>query len=105
MISDVEKQLLLDFQRAYYAYRVFPEVDKARTEYFEKKENLKKTTDPVIAELVRRMFQEFTKDVTPTSCSTNVGRALDIFTAEDELYAMTWHYGDNTVPNATDMIQ
>lgn len=105
MISDTEKKLLLDFQRAYYAFKAFPDVDKARTNYFGKKESLKKITDPKVAELVRRMLQEHIKDVTPDSCSTNKERALDIFSAEDELYALTWHFGDNTVPNATDMIQ
>jgi hypothetical protein len=105
MISNVEKQLLLDFQRAYYAFGVFPEVDKARTEYLEKKGNLKKITDPVIAKLVRRMNQEWLKDVTPDSCSLNTERAEDIMSAEKELYDITWQYGDNTLPNATDMIQ
>jgi hypothetical protein len=105
MVTDAEKQILLDFQRAKYAFNAFPEVDKARATYIEETENLKKITDPVIAELVRRMFQEWLKDVTPDSCSTNVARGEDIMLAEKELYEMTFQFGDNTLPNATNLIQ
>ncbi len=105
MVTDAEKQILLDFQGAKYAFDAFPEVDKARSVYEEAKENLKKVTDPVIAELVRRMSQEWTKDITPTSCSLNVKRGEDIILAEKELYELTWLFGDNTIPNETDKIQ
>jgi len=107
MITNTEKQLLLDFQRARFALDAFSEVDKARSVYEQAKENLKKITDPVAAELVRRMSQERTYDVTPDSCSINVERAEDILFAEKALYEMTWQYGDNTNPNgtATGMIQ
>ncbi len=104
-MTDTEKEILLDFQRAHFAYALFPEVDKARKAYQGAKENLRKISDPVIAELVRRMSQEWTKDVTPTSCSLNVERAEDIMSAEKELYELTWQYGDNTIPNETDKIQ
>jgi hypothetical protein len=103
-MTDTEKEILLDFQRARFAFDAFP-VEAARNAYNEAKENLKKISDPAIAELVRRMSQEWTKDITPDSCSTNVERAEDIISAENELYEMTWQYGDNTIPNETDKIQ
>jgi hypothetical protein len=105
VITDVEKQILLDFQRAHYAFSIFPEVAKVRTAYFEAKESLKKITAPVVAELARRMSQEWLYDETPDSRSINRERADDIMSAEKELYGMTWQYGDNTIPNATDTIQ
>ncbi len=104
MVTDTEKKLLLDYQRARFAFDAFP-VEAARNAYQGAKENLKKISEPVIAELVRRMFQEWLKDVTPDSCSTNVERAEDIIMSENELYEMTWQYGDNTIPNETDKIQ
>ena len=105
MVSNVEKQILLDFQRAHYAFSIFPEADKARTAYFEAKESLKKIAAPMVAELVRRMSQEWLCDETPDSRGINRERADDIMSAEKELYGMTWQYGDNTIPNATDKIQ
>jgi len=104
MVTDTEKKLLLDYQRARFAFNAFP-VEAARNAYNGAKENLKKISEPVIAELVRRMSQEWTKDITPTSCSMNVERGEDIMLAEKELYELTWQFGDNTIPNETDKIQ
>jgi hypothetical protein len=104
MVTDAEKKLLLEYQRAKFAFDAFPSVDNARTAYFEAKENLKKIKDPVVAELVRRMSQDWTKDVTPDSCSLNVERAEDIMSAEKELYDLSFQFGDNT-PSETDKIQ
>ena len=104
-VSENDRKLLLEYQRARYAFDAFPEVEKARGVYEQAKENLKQIKEPTIAELVRRLSQEWTKDVTPDSCSINVARAEDIIFAEKDLYEMTWQYGDNTIPNETDKIQ
>ncbi len=103
MVTDSEKEILLAFQRASFAFNAF-NVEAARTAYLEAKENLKKISEPVIAELVRRMSQEWLKDVTPDSCSLNVEHAEDIIFAENKLYDLTWQYGDN-IPNETNLIQ
>jgi|SRR6266446_5353188 len=103
MITDSEKEFLLNFQRASFALNVF-NIEAVRTAYHEAKENLRQIKEPVVAELVRRMSQEWLKDVTPDSCSTNVERGEDIMLAEKELYEMTFQFGDNT-PNETDKIQ
>ena len=89
MITDTEKQLLLDFQRARYAYTLFS-VDKARAVYLEARENLKKITDPEIAKLVRQIFDE---------------SASAILDAEAELYLSSWKYGDNTMMNGNEAVQ
>lgn len=85
MAIDTEKQILLDYQRAYYACTLFPSVEKARNIYLETRESLKNITDPVIAELVRRMFE-------PTADTE----------AETELYRLSWQYGDNTMMNGNE---
>ena len=89
MITDAEKQLLLDFQRARYAYALFS-ADKARDVYLEARENLKKITDPEVAKLVRQIFEE---------------SASAILDAETELYLSSWKYGDNTMMNGNETAQ
>jgi hypothetical protein len=103
-LSDEERAILLEFQKRRFALDFYV-CEDSRSRFEQAKENLKKITEPTIAELVRRMSQEWIKDVTPTSCSLNVERAKDIITAENELYELTFKFGDNTVPNETNVIQ
>jgi hypothetical protein len=104
MVSDAEKKLLLEYQRAKFAFDALPTVDDARTAYIATEEALKKITDPAIVELVRRMSQEWTYDVTPDSRGLNTERGDDIMLAEKELYELTFQFGDN-IPHETDKIQ
>jgi hypothetical protein len=109
-LSENDRRVLLEFQRAKFAFNAFPEVDKARTTYVEEKENLKTITDPAIAELVRRVSQEWLYDETYedgrcVARGINRERADDISDAEKELYELSFQFGDNTIPNETDKIQ
>jgi hypothetical protein len=103
-LSEKEVDLLLQFQRAKFEFDVrcseCVQTDKSRAAYEASKEGLNTITDPKVAELVRKMNQEWLTVVTPTSVSTDVARGEEIMFAEKELYELTYEYGD-TSPNAS----
>ena len=108
-VSENDRKLLLDFQRASFAFSVF-NCEAARTAYLEANENLKQIKEPAIAELVRRMSQEWIHDEVYSrgrlvSRGINKERGEDITLAEKELYELTFQFGDNTIPNETNLIQ
>jgi hypothetical protein len=108
-ITDTDKNLLLDFQRAKFAYNAFSTLDEVRSAYEKAVEALKQIKEPAIAELVRRMSQEWLTDEKYVrgrlvSRSMNIERGEDILLAEKELYELSFQFGDNT-PSETDKIQ
>jgi hypothetical protein len=103
-VSENDRTLLLEYQRARFAFDVFPSVDEARNAYDKAKENLKGIKEATIAELVRRMFQEWTQVVTADSCDMDMDCARDIVLAEKELYELTFQFGDN-IPSESGLIQ
>jgi hypothetical protein len=103
-VSENDRTLLLEFQRALFAFDAFPSVDNAHNAYNDAKDNLKKVVEPAIAELVRRMSQEWTYHETPDSRCLNQERGNNIMLVEKELYEMTFQLGDN-LPSETDKIQ
>jgi hypothetical protein len=107
-LSEKEIALLLEFQRAKFEFDARTsggvQTDESRAAYESAKKNLKAVTNPEIAELVRKMSQEWLTVVTPTSVSMDVARAEEIVFAEKELFELTYKYGD-VFPNVNDLKQ
>jgi hypothetical protein len=102
-LSDIDRAILLDFQRAHFAFTEYPGV--AAAAYYQARRDLKLIREPVIKELVRRMFQEWTFDRTSESYGLNPERAADIMSAEAELYNLSFTFGNNCLPKGQTHVQ
>ena len=102
-LSKNDRTLLLEFQKARFALGAFPQ--QAHAAYTEAKEKLKKISAPALADLIRRTTQEVVHTVTPDSSAPSIELLNDISDAENELYELSFQFGNNTGRNETDKIQ
>lgn len=95
-LSETEKNILLDFQRARFAYYAFMSVQKANDVYLQARKDLSLIREPSIAALVRKM--RIKSSVPPTSEAGRkqaVKEIDDAVAAEKELYELSFQFGDN----------
>jgi hypothetical protein len=95
VVSERDIELLLNFQKARYAFHAFHDVPAAVTAYHEALKQLKGIKQPALAALVKRMtFEAVGVPETEEEQKQATKEVDDAMAAEAELYRLSFYFGD-----------